>query len=222
MERTAIEIEKVSELRLRLQSFGATDTDMTEEQQEKAAELEKLSDTAILRFLRGRKHDDNKAYRALLRYLSWRQEEDADGITKEMFPRELRARKLVPGDFRDKEGRPVLFVVANRHVSSDRDINEMKKFIIFHLDFTMKRTRSGEEKLVLAIDLASFTMACMDYEVLKMLIEILQFNYPEVLQVALVLNAPFIFSACWLIIRVRKRKKGKKKRKRKERELISI
>jgi hypothetical protein len=41
----------------------------------------------------------------------------------------------------------------------------------------------------------------MDYEVVKMLINILQFNYPDILHHALVVNSPFLFSACWAIIR---------------------
>jgi len=41
----------------------------------------------------------------------------------------------------------------------------------------------------------------MDYDVVKMLVNILQFNYPDTLHVALVINAPYLFSACWAIIR---------------------
>ena len=38
----------------------------------------------------------------------------------------------------------------------------------------------------------------MDYEVVKLLIDILQFNYPETLLTAYVMNAPFLFWACWV------------------------
>ena len=44
-------------------------------------------------------------------------------------------------------------------------------------------------------------MNVLDYEVLKLLINILQYNYPETLESALVVDSPFIFSACWAIIR---------------------
>lgn len=77
----------------------------------------------------------------------------------------------------------------------------MQKFIIFTLESAMKATVPTEEKLVIVFDLTGFSMACMDYDVVKMLVNILQYNYPEVLHVALIVNAPLIFSACWLIIR---------------------
>lgn len=38
----------------------------------------------------------------------------------------------------------------------------------------------------------------MDYEVLKLLIDILGYNYPETLQTAYVVYAPFLFWACWV------------------------
>ena len=38
----------------------------------------------------------------------------------------------------------------------------------------------------------------MDYDVVKLLIDILQFNYPETLLTAYVMNAPFLFWACWV------------------------
>jgi len=41
----------------------------------------------------------------------------------------------------------------------------------------------------------------MDFEVVQLLISILQYNYPETLATALVVDAPFLFSACWAIIR---------------------
>ena len=41
----------------------------------------------------------------------------------------------------------------------------------------------------------------MDYEAVKLLIEILQYNYPDTLDTALIINAPMLFSACWMVIK---------------------
>lgn len=41
----------------------------------------------------------------------------------------------------------------------------------------------------------------MDYEVVKLLISILDYNYPETLFLGILCNSPVIFSGCWLIIR---------------------
>jgi hypothetical protein len=50
-------------------------------------------------------------------------------------------------------------------------------------------------------DLSRFTMRCIDYEVIKMGINILQGNYPDTLGKLLIVDSPMIFSACWAIIR---------------------
>ena len=41
----------------------------------------------------------------------------------------------------------------------------------------------------------------LDYEVVQLLINILQFNYPETLESALIVDSPFLFYACWAVIR---------------------
>ena len=77
----------------------------------------------------------------------------------------------------------------------------MKKFIIWNLEKALKLTRPDEEKMIIVFDLSGFGLRCMDYEVLKLIIDILGFNYPETLATAFVVNSPFIFWACWAIIR---------------------
>ena len=66
----------------------------------------------------------------------------------------------------------------------------------------MKRVRKEDEKIVILFDLSQFSLNCMDYEALKMLVNIIQFNYPEILSAALIVNSPIIFSACWQIIKL--------------------
>ena len=160
----------------------------------------RFSDAAVVRFLRGRKHDESKAFRALLRHLKWRAANNVAAITADMVKVEANQRKIVVHG-KDREERPAIYIFAYRHKTSDRDINIMQQFIIYTLEQTMRLTKPTEEKLVIVFDLSDFTLACMDYEVVKMLVNILQFNYPEVLHTALVVNAPMIFSACWMVIR---------------------
>ena len=160
----------------------------------------RFSDMCIVRFLRGRKLDQHKAFRALVRHLKWRADNDVSSITASAVMAESQQRKIVVHG-KDLEGRPTIYIFASRHKTNDRDINIMQKFIIKTLEDTMKLTKPTDEKLVIVFDLSGFSMSCMDYEVVKMLVNILQWNYPEVLQVALVVNAPMIFSACWLVIR---------------------
>lgn len=162
----------------------------------------KLTDTAYLRFLRGRKHDEEKALRALARYIEWRKEFDVDNIgdKTEEFQTEVEAKKVETG-FYDRDGRPAVHIYARKHNKYSRDIEQVRKMIIYSLEDVLKRTNPAEERIVICFDLKGFSLNCMDYEVVKMIVDILGFNYPETLHTAFIVNAPFLFSACWAVIR---------------------
>jgi len=161
-----------------------------------------FTDTSILRFYRGRNSDEEKAYRALLRHVQWRNENNVDDIAaqKEKFENELEKKKLtIEGP--SKTGTASLMIHAGRHNKNERDMDEMRMFIIYTLESLIAKANPEEERVTIVFDLSEFSYTCMDYEALTLLINILQFNYPEILSVALVVNAPFIFHACWYIIK---------------------
>ena len=54
---------------------------------------------------------------------------------------------------------------------------------------------------MISFDLSGFSLSCMDYEIVRLLIDILQYNYPETMNSALIVNSPFLFHACWAVIR---------------------
>jgi len=161
-----------------------------------------FTDTAVLRFLRGRKHEEDRAYKALLRHVQWRNENNVDDITehKEKFQNELDNKKLtIEGPTKNET--ISLFIHAGRHNKNDRDIDEMRMYIIYTLESVIAKSKADEESILIVFDLSEFSYNCMDYEALKLLINILQYNYPDILSVALVVNAPFIFTACWYVIK---------------------
>jgi hypothetical protein len=163
-----------------------------------------FNDTTILRFFRGQKLKEDAAYEALIKYATWRIEEDVDNIanpeTLAKFQKEIDAGKSVFG-FRDLQGRPASYCWAHRHNASDRDIVQVKLLTIWILEGLRKLAKPEEEQFVICFDLSRFGMSCMDYEATKQLVTILQASYPDTLSKLLIINAPFIFSACWVIIR---------------------
>lgn len=161
--------------------------------------ITRMTDTTIMRFLRGRKHDTEKTYRAIKRHLQWRKENNVDEISPATFQNELNANKvLLQG--KDKEGRPLIFIIVRNHNKDHRDIEEMKRYIIYTLEHAIKESNPEEEKMRIIFDMSDFGFSCMDNEVVKMLINILEFNYPETLHTAVLLSAPMIFSGCWMVI----------------------
>jgi hypothetical protein len=161
-----------------------------------------ITDICILRFLRGCKGKEDKAYTELVRYIGWRIESDADNIDNYIpqFQRRLDNRLIILGNV-DKENRPVAFSLVHKFDNRDREIEEMRLFIIYALESLLKRTNPEQEMFAAVADLSRFTMRCIDYEVIKMGINILQGNYPDTLGKLLIVDSPMIFSACWAIIR---------------------
>ncbi len=161
-----------------------------------------FTSTTVLRFYRGQKHNAATTLDSLRKYISWRYLEDVDNIDnrKNEFQREIDAKKAVVG-LRDLNGRPASYVYAHRHNAYDRDIKEIKMLSIWVLESLRKAANPEEERFVIGVDLGKFTMRCMDYEALKCQIDILQSHYPDTLESCYIIDSPFIFSACWRVIR---------------------
>lgn len=162
----------------------------------------KINDTTVLRFLRGHKGCPTNAHGALKQHLEWRDFEGVDRLDdrRSEFQRELDARKAILG-FTDKNGRPAAYVFAHHHNAHDRDIEELRKLSIWVLESLRKTAKPEEERFVVCLDLSKFTLRCMDYEAVKHQVHILQAHYPDTLESCYVIDAPFIFSGCWRIIR---------------------
>ena len=80
-------------------------------------------------------------------------------------------------------------------------MEEVRNFIIYTIETALKSAKPDEEKITICFDLSNLALVNMDYEAVKMLINMLAFNYPEILYNALVVNAPFFFWACWAVIK---------------------
>lgn len=102
---------------------------------------------------------------------------------------------------RDCIGRPVIYIPAKNH-NSERDIDEMTKFIVKCLEEACKKCfEEVTDRLCIVFDLAEFNINCMDMQLVKNLIWLLSKHYPERLGVCLIINAPGLFSTVWPLIR---------------------
>lgn len=125
---------------------------------------------------------------------------------------------------RDMNGRPVIYIPAKNHNSTDRDIDELTKFIVHCLviflsnffpyqclkicyHFVIKEeacNRCFEEvidNLCIVFDLTEFAVSNLDYQLVKNLIWLLSKHYPERLGVCIILNAPSVFSTIFPVIK---------------------
>lgn len=157
-------------------------------------------DTLTLRFYRGEKKNEASALTVLRHHINWRLQYDIENIPPEKYERIAQKRVWSVQGF-DKNNRPVAYLYSRRHFADKKLVEDMRYFVIHTLQTLMERAKPNEERMVICADMDGFSLANMDYEATKLFIDILQKNYPETLDQAYVLNAPFIFSACWAIIR---------------------
>ncbi len=162
-----------------------------------------FTDTKVLRFYRGMKSDEEKAFESMIKHVQWKIEDEVDTIHEKLplFEKEFSAKKVIVLDGLDHNERPVSMCYVHRHNAKDRDISQIRMLIIHTLESLIKKAKPDEEKFIIGFDLSKFSFACMDYECVKALISIMQTNYPETLYVCLVIDSPYIFSACWALIR---------------------
>ncbi|XP_018336183.1 CRAL-TRIO domain-containing protein C3H8.02 [Agrilus planipennis] len=158
---------------------------------------------SIRRYLKAFKTTD-AAFQGILKTNKWRKEYGVDQLTNETptVVSNMKANKARVLRHRDLQGRPIIYIPVKYHSSTDRDIDELTKFIVFCLEEASKKCfEEVIDNFCIIFDLKDFNLGCMDYQVLKNLIWLFSRHYPERLGVCLILNSSAVFSGCWAIIK---------------------
>ncbi|XP_075161322.1 uncharacterized protein LOC142234128 [Haematobia irritans] len=158
------------------------------------------NDFSLKRYLRAFKTVDD-SFQAILKTNKWREQygvETLDSVASlEQYKDKARVLR-----HRDCIGRPVVYIPAKNHNSSERDIDELTKFIVKCLEEACKKCfEEVTDRLCIVFDLAEFNINCMDMQLVKNLIWLLSKHYPERLGICLIINSPGIFSTVWPLIR---------------------
>ncbi|ETI24799.1 hypothetical protein G647_04169 [Cladophialophora carrionii CBS 160.54] len=180
-------------------------------------------DALLLRFLRARKWDVDKALVMLVSTMRWRSQEqhvdddvvlrgeggaledsksDDPAVKKEGqdFLAQLRLGKsFLHGT--DKEGRPLCFVRVRLHRGGEQTERSLERYTVYVIETARLALRPPVETACIVFDMTNFTMANMDYTPVKFMIKIFEANYPESLGAVLVHKSPWIFQGIWKIIR---------------------
>ncbi|KAL2019091.1 hypothetical protein VTK56DRAFT_10122 [Thermocarpiscus australiensis] len=173
-------------------------------------------DVLVLRFLRARKWDVEKAMAMLVSALNWRHERrleadiirkgDSVGLAEEQSADEKgfmaqyhSGKAYVRGS--DKERRPVFIIKVRLHDPKLQSPESMEMFVLHNIETVRTMIRHPDEKACLIFDLTGFGLKNMDFHVVKFLVHVFEARYPEYLGVVLVHNAPFIFWGIWKLIK---------------------
>ncbi|KAL2150486.1 hypothetical protein VTH82DRAFT_7049 [Thermothelomyces myriococcoides] len=170
-------------------------------------------DVLVLRFLRARKWDVDRAVAMLVSAVGWRHERrlEADVIRRGDSPDESdddhkgflaqyrSGKAYVRGS--DRERRPVFVIRVRLHDPKQQSTAAMERFVLHNIETIRATLRYPREKACLIFDLTGFGLKNMDFHIVKFLVQVFEARYPEYLGVVLVHNAPFIFWGVWKVIK---------------------
>ncbi|KAI1207783.1 uncharacterized protein F4807DRAFT_433349 [Annulohypoxylon truncatum] len=180
-------------------------------------------DALLLRFLRARKWDLQRALVMLMSTMNWRcsdahvddvimargeefaavNEKSGDAKSKKLaedFLAQLRMGKSFCYGA-DKAGRPICVVRARLHKAGEQSEEGLELFTVYLIETTRFMLRPPVDTACVLFDLTGFSYANMDYTPVKFMIKCFEANYPESLGVVLVHKAPWVFQGIWKIIK---------------------
>ncbi|KAG7096421.1 hypothetical protein E1B28_003860 [Marasmius oreades] len=179
---------------------------------------ERMDDATLLRFLRARKFDVTAAKAMLLDCEKWRQEVGVDDIMKNFdFKEKEQVDKYYPQYYHkmDKDGRPIYIELLGNFdykalyglTTQDRLIKQLvwdyEKFITTRLPACSKLVGYPVETSCTILDLSYISLTnfyhVKDY--VSQAIAIGQNRYPESMGKFYIVNAPYLFSTVWSLIK---------------------
>jgi len=168
------------------------------------SDLDLILDNEIyIRFLRARQFNLQNSKIMLVNTIKWRLQTVPSQIEAADILDILKLDYLFFHEL-DKEENPIVWVSVQNHVNYSGKDKQYESLVLWMMEYGMKKWRAGQIKssrATLVFDMTNFGMPNMDYHLVKFLADKLQANYPEVLAHVYVVDSPWIFQACWKLIK---------------------
>ncbi|TVY33433.1 CRAL-TRIO domain-containing protein, partial [Lachnellula subtilissima] len=180
-------------------------------------------DALLLRFLRARKWDVEKALVMMISTMRWRASDihvdddimkngelgsleaaNGDDPIKQKLGEGFLAQMRLGKSFLhglDKGGRPMCFIRVRLHKQGEQSEESLERYTVFTIETARMLLAPPADTACVVFDMTGFSMANMDYAPVKFMIKCFEANYPESLGVVLVHKAPWIFQGIWKIIK---------------------
>ncbi|KAF5815102.1 putative CRAL-TRIO lipid binding domain, CRAL/TRIO domain, CRAL/TRIO domain superfamily [Helianthus annuus] len=179
----------------------------------------------MIRFLKARDGNISKAHSMLVDCLKWRTENEIDKIlSKPIIPaefyRSVRDSQLIGMSGYTKDGRPVIAVGVglstydkasiHYYVQSHIQINEYRDRVI--LPSATKKFERHISTCVKVLDMTGLKLSHLNQiKLLTVISSIDDLNYPEKTDTYYIVNAPYVFSACWKVVKPLLQERTRKK-----------
>lgn len=161
-------------------------------------------DRILLRFLRARRWVVADAFTMLMDCLKWRH---LVGLRRLMAAGELALKPaLLEGGKNyfwkeDREGRLVCYIRSRLHDKNAQSLQETIDFTIYTVEIGRRLRRHDEQLVTTVFDLRDAPLASLDIPCMQFMVGTLQAFYPEILGKCLILDAPWIFSGFWRLVK---------------------
>uniref|UniRef100_A0A7N0TY54 CRAL-TRIO domain-containing protein n=1 Tax=Kalanchoe fedtschenkoi TaxID=63787 RepID=A0A7N0TY54_KALFE len=169
----------------------------------------------LVRFLKARDWNIAKANKMIVDCLNWRLENGIDNIlTKPIIPTDLyksvRDSQLVGFSGYTRQGLPVIAIgvglstfdkqSVNYYVQSHIQMNEYRDRVL--LPAAAKKCGKYVGTCVKVLDMTGLRLSALNnIKLLTVISSIDDLNYPEKTDTYYIVNAPYIFSACWKVVK---------------------
>lgn len=165
-------------------------------------------DGMCLRFLRARNFNVGAAFSMFEASLRWREEFSVDLITEDDVDDSgcFSSGSMFFHGY-CKAGRPIATILVRLYNKKEVDLDSMKKFTVLQLEWGKRLVVASRAKYpncdtcVILFDMTHFRLVNMNFEFVKFLVVCLERYYPETLGHVFVLDAPWVFSGCWKVIK---------------------
>lgn len=180
---------------------------------------------SLVRFLKARDGNVYKAHKMLIDCLTWRVENEIDKIlTKPIVPTDLyrgvRDSQLLGLSGYSKGGLPVFAIgvgqstfdkaLVHYYVQSHIQINEYRDRVV--LPHATKKCERYIGTCLKVLDMTGLKLSALSHiKLLTVISTVDELNYPEKTNVYYIVNAPYIFSSCWKIVKPLLQERTRKK-----------
>ncbi|ESR53112.1 CRAL-TRIO domain-containing protein [Citrus sinensis] len=151
----------------------------------------------ILWFLKDRKFSIEESLAKLTKAIKWRQEFRVSELNEDSVRGIAESGKAYVHDFLDINERPVLIVVASKHLPAVHDPVEDEKLCVFFIEKALSKLPPGKEQILGIIDLRGFGTENADLKFLTFLFDVFYYYHPKRLGEVLFVEAPFVFKPFW-------------------------
>ncbi|KAJ8765072.1 hypothetical protein K2173_010550 [Erythroxylum novogranatense] len=179
----------------------------------------------LVRFLKARDWNVAKAHKMLVDCLEWRVQNEIDNIlAKPIIPSDLyravRDSHLVGLSGYTKQGHPVIAVgvglstydkaSVHYYIQSHIQMNEYRDRVV--LPSASKEFGQHISTCIKVLDMTGLKLSALSQiKLLTSISTIDDLNYPEKTQTYYIVNAPYVFSACWKVVKPLLQERTKRK-----------